>query len=415
MDYLNEIGKNAKIASKGLFKLSTKEKNNLLIKLAEGFENNYNEFLTQNEIDLESAKKNNLKPSFIDRLALNQKRLDDIKSSFLQIASLSDPIGEVSDMGTLENGLVIGKKRSPIGVIGIIYEARPNVTPDAFALCLKASSAVILKGGKEAINTNKALVKYFRQTLERNNVNPDFVQLIEDTSRETAYAFMKLNKYVDLLIPRGSRPLIESTIENSTIPVIQTGVGNCHIYVDDSADFKKAADIIINAKVQRPGVCNACESLLIHKNAAKDFLPLISKELEKHNVEIRACEESLKIVNGLIPATEDDFYTEFLDLIISVKIVDNIGEAIKHIETFGSGHSESIITENYSNSNKFLNEVDSAAVYVNASTRFTDGFEFGFGAEIGISTQKLHARGPMGLKELTSYKYIIYGAGQIRN
>ncbi len=409
---LIDIGKKAKSAASDLSKISTKTKNEILLKLAEDIEKDYSKILESNRIDIEEAKKNNLKESFIDRLILNEKRLDDIKNSFIQIASIDDPVGEISEMRTLENGLVVGKKRIPIGVIGIIYEARPNVTADAFALCLKTSNAVILRGGKEAINSNKALVECFRKSLAE--YNPDFVQLIEDTTREVTHEFMKLNKYVDLLIPRGSASLIQATVENSTIPVIETGVGNCHIFVDESADFEKADKIIINAKVQRPGVCNACESLLIHKNIAENYLPRIVKELKSHNVEIRACENSLAIVGNLIPATEEDFYKEFADLIISVKIVDNIDQAIEHIEKYSSEHSEAIITENYSNSNKFLNLVSSAAVYINASTRFTDGFEFGFGAEIGISTQKLHARGPMGLKELTSYKYIIYGDGQIR-
>ena len=327
---------------------------------------------------------------------------------------LEDPIGEVTEMSKRPNGMVIGKRRVPMGVIGIIYEARPNVTSDAFALCFKTSNAVILKGGSDSIYSNIAIVKIIRKALEEAAYNPDFVQLIDSTDRETTRRFMKMNKYVDLLIPRGSAGLIAATVENSTIPVIETGTGNCHIFVDESADIDMAVNILINAKTQRIGVCNACESLVVHKNIAAAFLPKAVEALKEKGVEIRGDEESRKICRDIKAANDEDFYKEYLDYIISVKIVDNIDGAIEHINEHNTKHSETIVTNDYNNANKFLDEIDAACVYVNASTRFTDGNEFGFGAEIGISTQKLHARGPMGLKELCTSKYIIYGNGQIR-
>ena len=331
----------------------------------------------------------------------------------IQLSKLDDPIGEFINTRTLPNGLRIGQKRVPMGVIGIIYEARPNVTSDAFGLCFKAGSAVILRGGKEAINSNKAIIKTFKDVFS-GVINPDVVQLIEDTSRESSTAMMKMNKYIDLLIPRGGAGLIKAVVENSTVPVIETGVGNCHVFVDESAVIEDAVNIIVNAKAQRPGVCNACETLLVHKNIAEKYLPLAVKALREKNVEIRGDKEVLKIIPDAISATEEDWATEYLDYILAVKVVNDIDEAIEHIGKYSTGHSESIITQNYTNSEKFVDEIDSAAVYVNASTRFTDGNEFGFGAEIGISTQKLHARVPMGLKAITTTKFVIFGNGQTR-
>lgn len=344
---------------------------------------------------------------------LNEDRIKDMAYGLVNISKLEDPIGEVLYMKTLPNGLKIGQKRVAMGVIGIIYESRPNVTADAFGLCLKAGSACILRGGSDAINSNKAIVDLFRDAFN-NKIDNNIVQLVEDTTRKSAEEMMKLNEYIDLLIPRGGAGLINSVVKNSTVSVIQTGVGNCHIFVDESADIKKAVDITINAKVQRPGVCNACETLLVHKNIAEKFLPEVCEKLDKNKVEIRGDEYVKKIVPYVKDADDNDWETEYLDYIIAVKTVDDINEAISHIQKYSTGHSEAIITENYTNANLFVELVDSAAVYVNASTRFTDGNEFGFGAEIGISTQKLHARGPMGIKELTSSKYIIFGDGQIR-
>ena len=414
MKSLVEIGKSALKAKRELIKLGTKEKNEILLEASKALEENFEKIISANEIDLENGRKNGLKTSLIDRLMLNKERIFDMADGLRQIASLDDPIGEVIRMKTLANGLTIGQKRVPMGVIGIIYEARPNVTSDAFGLCLKAGSATILRGGKEAINSNKAIIQVLKEAIRKNGVDENIVQLVEDTSRESANEMMKMNGYIDVLIPRGGAGLIQAVVKNSTVPVIETGVGNCHIFVDESADFKMAKDIIINAKTQRPGVCNACESILIHKDIAKEFLPEIAKDLKEKNVELRGDEETRKIVEGVILATEEDYATEFSDYILAIKVVEGIDEAIEHIAKYSTGHSECIVTENYSNSQRFLQEVDSAAVYVNASTRFTDGNEFGFGAEIGISTQKLHARGPMGLRELTSSKYIIYGNGQIR-
>jgi glutamate-5-semialdehyde dehydrogenase len=331
------------------------------------------------------------------------------------LALLEDPIGEVIWMKKRPNGLLIGQKRVPLGVIGIIYESRPNVTVDIFGICLKTSNAVILRGGKEAIESNKTIVSILKQSMKKSDLPEDALQLIEDTSRESAFGLMKLNKYLDVLIPRGGAALIQSVIENSTVPVIETGVGNCHVYVDENADLKMAVAVVINAKIQRPGVCNAAESLLVHKSIADKFLPLVGKELNENKVEIRGDKKVIQALPFAVKANDEDWGREYLDLIISAKVVNSLDDAIRHINQYGTRHSEAIITNNYANAQKFLEEVDAAAVYVNASTRFTDGYEFGFGAEVGISTQKLHARGPMGLKELTTIKYIIYGNGQIRS
>lgn len=408
-----EIAKNAKSASLKIGNLSSEKKNEALKEIANALIENTDKILAENEIDLKNAKENNIKTSMIDRLRLTKERIKGIAEGVLQVALLNDPIGEVLGMTKRPNGLTIGKKRVPIGVIGIIFEARPNVTVDAACLTLKTGNAVILRGGKEAIRSNIILTDIMRSALLKVGIPEDAINLIHDTDRETAREMMKLNGYIDVLIPRGGAGLIKSVVENATVPVIETGAGNCHIYVDSDADIDMACSILINAKVQRPSVCNACESLLIHKDIATAFIPKAFKALEENGVEIRGCERT-KAIYDVKPATDEDYYTEYNDLIISAKIVDNIDEAINHINTHNTKHSESIITKSYDNAQKFLNEIDAAAVYVNASTRFTDGFEFGFGAEIGISTQKLHARGPMGLNELTSTKYIIYGNGQIR-
>ena len=412
MSRLIEMGQAAKEASVVLAKLRTLEKNKALIASAEALEQNMDKILAANKVDVEMAVENGIKGAFIDRLTLNEKRIKDMANGLRDVAALPDPIGEVLYMKTLDNGLIVGQKRVPMGVIGIIFEARPNVTSDAFGLCLKAGSATILRGGKEAFNSNTTIVNIFRDALEKIGMPKDCVQMVEDTSRETATEMMRLNGYIDLLIPRGGAGLIKSVVMNSTVPVIETGIGNCHVYVDETADLEKAVRIVLNAKTQRPGVCNACESLLVHKDIADEFIPLVSKALKEKKVEIRG--DEIFVNAGAVPASEEDWGTEYDDLIISARVVRNVDEAIEHIRKYGTGHSEAIITENYTNAQKFLDEVDAAAVYVNASTRFTDGGEFGFGAEIGISTQKLHARGPMGLKEITTTKYIIYGNGQIR-
>ncbi len=414
MSELLEMAKLAKQSSVLLATLPTPIKNKALSKSAEALLEGMNKILQANQKDVEAAKIAGIKGAFIDRLTLTKERIVSMADGLKQVASFNDPVGEVTFMKTLDNGLIIGQKRVPMGVIGIIFEARPNVTADAFGLCLKSGNAVILRGGKEAITSNKMIVELFQQTLEKEGLPKECVQIVKDTNRETANEMMRLNGYLDVLIPRGGAGLIKNVVENSIVPVIQTGIGNCHVYVDESADLQKAARIVINAKTQRPGVCNACESLLVHKNIAEKFMPEIGKALQSKNVEIRGDKATMDLVKGAVAATEQDWATEYEDYIISAKVVENIDEAIAHIRKYTTGHSEAIVTENYTNAQRFLNEIDAAAVYVNASTRFTDGGQFGFGAEIGISTQKLHARGPMGLKELTTTKYIIYGDGQIR-
>ncbi|NCC15029.1 MAG: glutamate-5-semialdehyde dehydrogenase [Clostridia bacterium] len=414
MSILTEMGQKAKEASFVLAVLPTPKKNEVLCCAAEALLAAEKDILAANKADVEAAVASGIKGAFIDRLTLTQARLQEMAEGLRQVAALDDPVGEVLSMKTMDNGLMIGQKRVPMGVIGIIFEARPNVTADAFGLCLKAGSAVILRGGKEAFRTNQAVVLVFRQALEKMGLPEDIVQVVPDTSRETANEMMRLNGYLDVLIPRGGAGLIQSVVQNSTVPVIETGVGNCHIFVDETADLDKAVAIVMNAKTQRPGVCNACESLLVHGKIAEVFLPMVGTALQSKEVEIRGDEATCGLISGSIPATEEDWATEFTDYIISTRVVQNLDEAINHIRKYSTGHSEAILTENYTNAQRFLNEVDAAAVYVNASTRFTDGGQFGFGAEIGISTQKLHARGPMGLKELTTTKYIIYGNGQIR-
>ena len=414
MEELIIKGEQAKKAAYFLAQSSTPSKNNVLAAVAGALTANEKEILEANRADMENASASGLQGAILDRLLLTPERINAMAEGLKEIAMLEDPVGEILSMKRRPNGLIVGQKRVPMGVIGIIYESRPNVTVDVFGLCLKTGNAVILRGGKEAFNSNLALTNLIQHELNENNFPAECLQLIENTSRESAVALMKLDKYLDLLIPRGGAGLIRTVVENSRVPVIETGVGNCHIYVDSSADMVKAVNITVNAKTQRPGVCNAAESLLVHKDLAVEFIPEIGNKLKEKGVEIRGDKAICEILNYAVPATEEDWKTEFLDLIISARVVDSMEEAIDHIHRYGSGHSEVIITENYSRSQEFLDKVDAAAVYVNASTRFTDGFEFGFGAEIGISTQKLHARGPMGLKELTSTKYIIYGKGQIR-
>ncbi len=411
---LTEMGRRAKYLSRVLNTLGSREKNMGLEEAARALLDSEEEILTGNREDYERAEAGGMSQGLLDRLKLTPARIQAMADGLLQVAALDDPVGEVLSMKLRPNGLQIGQKRVPLGVIGMIYEARPNVTADAFGLCFKSGNAVILKGGSDALQSNKAIVQALRTGLLRAGLPEESLQLIEDASRDTTKELMRLNRYIDVLIPRGGAGLIKTVVENSTIPVIETGTGNCHVYVDETADLKMALDIVFNSKTQRIGVCNACESLLVHRKIAEEFLPMLKKRLDEKNVEIRGDEGACAIVPDFVPATEEDWGKEYLDYILSLKIVDSVDEAISHINTYNTGHSESIVTSDYFNAQKFLNEVDAAAVYVNASTRFTDGDEFGFGAEIGISTQKLHARGPMGLKELTTTKYIIYGDGQIR-
>lgn len=411
---LTEIGKQAKEAASYLNSLGVTVKNKALEYAAQALTDGETEILAANRQDVVRAAEHGMSPALIDRLELNPDRIRSMADGLLQVVSLEDPVGEVISMKQRPNGLMIGKKRVPLGVVGMIYEARPNVTADAFGLCFKTGNAVILKGGSDAIESNKEIVRCLRKGLHQAGIPETVVQLIEDTDREVTRQFMRLNEYVDVLIPRGGAGLIRTVVENSTVPVIETGTGNCHIYVDDCANLNMALDIIYNAKTQRIGVCNACESLVVHRAVAKEFLPALKKRLDEKHVEIRGDEAACAILPGLVPATEEDWGTEYLDYIISVKLVDSLEEAIAHINRYNTKHSEAIITQDYENAQRFLNDIDAAAVYVNASTRFTDGNEFGFGAEIGISTQKLHARGPMGLEALTTTKYIIYGNGQTR-
>ena len=414
MKHLQEMGERAVTAKYILQKLSTEEKNNALLKAAEMLVAMQDEILQANEKDLANGEKNGMHPGMLDRLKLTPERIEAMAEGLKQIAELPDCIGEVMETFERPNGLLVEKRRVPLGVIGIIYESRPNVTADAFGLCFKTGNAVILKGGSDAIHSNIAVVKSLKAALNSCGITEDAVQLIEDTDRSVTVAFMKMNAYVDILIPRGSAGLIRSVVENSTIPVIETGTGNCHVYVDKEADLDMAVKIVYNAKTQRIGVCNACESLVIHKDVREAFLPKLAESLAPKKVELRGDERILEILSDCVPATEEDYGKEYLDYILSMKTVDNVEEAIAHINKYNTKHSECIVTENAEVAEQFLNEVDAACVYWNASTRFTDGFEFGFGAEIGISTQKLHARGPMGLKELTSYKYTVRGNGQIR-
>ena len=411
---LEEIGTRARQAEPVLRIMETEKKNRVLKKAAENLVADAETIIAANALDMEHGKEKGMSQGLLDRLFLDKSRIEAMAEGMCQVSELDDPIGEVLGMKKRPNGLLIGQKRVPLGVVGIIYEARPNVTADAFALCFKTGNVVILKGGSDAIHSNTAIVASLRKTLKEEQVPEDALLLIEDTSRETTAQFMKMNRYVDVLIPRGGAGLIRAVVENSTIPVIETGTGNCHIYVDESVDVTMAAEIIENAKTQRLGVCNACESLVIHENVLEQALPGIVKRLNNHQVEIRGDEKARAVCTEILPASEEDWGMEYLDAIISVKTVASLDEAIRHINRYNTGHSEAIITKDYDSALRFQDEIDAAAVYVNASTRFTDGFEFGFGAEIGISTQKLHARGPMGLEALTTTKYIIFGNGQIR-
>ncbi len=410
---LLEICQNAKKAVKNLREVTKVAKNEILIEVAAALITNKREIIVENEKDLANGKNNNMSKALLDRLQLTDERIESMALSLRQIAELADPIGKVLSMDERPNGMIIGKKVVPIGVIGIIYEARPNVTVDAFGLCFKTGNVVVLRGGKEALNSNIKLVEIINQVFIKRNIDPNCLQILTDISRETANQFMKMDKYLDLLIPRGGAGLINTVVQNSTVPIIQTGVGNCHTYIDKYADLSKAVNIAYNAKAQRPGVCNSCETILVHKDIKDQFLPLIAEKF-KGIVEIRGDKTVRELIDYATEVTVEDYQTEFHDYIVAIRVVDSLNEAIAHIEQYTTYHSEAIITDNYPNAQKFLNDIDAAAVYVNASTRLTDGFEFGFGAEIGISTQKLHARGPMGLEVLTSTKYIIYGNGQIK-
>ncbi|HIZ43908.1 MAG TPA: glutamate-5-semialdehyde dehydrogenase [Firmicutes bacterium] len=414
MEELIRMGEKARAAAAVMGRLGINEKNRGLEAAAQALLDSAEDIIRANEQDMENGRKKGMPEGLLDRLKLDKKRIASMAEGLTQVASLDDPVGEVLSMKKRPNGLLIGQKRVPLGVIGIIYESRPNVTADAFGLCFKAGNAAILKGGSDAICSNKAIASCLRTALESCGLPADAVQLVESTDRETAREMMRMNRYIDVLIPRGGAGLIRTVVENSTVPVIETGTGNCHIFVDESADLDMAVNIIFNAKTQRIGVCNACESLVIHKKIADRLMPALAERLSEKHVEIRGDETVCGLLKEAVPASPEDWGTEYLDYIISAKTVDSIDEAIAHINRYNTKHSEAIITENYANAQKFLDEIDAAAVYVNASTRFTDGFEFGFGAEIGISTQKLHARGPMGLLALTTTKYIIYGNGQVR-
>ena len=412
---VEQLGINAKAAEKYIASAGTQKKNAALKAIADALIKNTDRIIVQNKADLDNAQANNISSVMQDRLMLNADRIRNIADCVLKLIDLEDIVGSIDYGATRPNGLKISKVRVPLGSIGIIFESRPNVTVDAATLCMKAGNAVILRGGKEAINSNKCLTEIMRSAISSVGIPEDVIQLVEDTSRDSATKLMKLDKYLDVLIPRGGAGLISSVVANATVPVIQTGVGNCHVYVDSSAQLDMAVNITDNAKTQRPSVCNAIENLIVHKDIAEDFLPMVKKKLDEHNVKIIGCQRTNDILGECVTlATDDDYATEFLDYKIAVKVVDSIDEAIEHISKYTTHHSECIVTENLSNAMRFQDEIDAAAVYVNASTRFTDGSEFGFGAEIGISTQKLHARGPMGLRELTSVKYLVTGSGQIR-
>lgn len=414
MESLEQIGMRAKKASRYLAKLGIDKKNKALDAVADALETNAEYIIRANEKDLENARANGMKPALIDRLALNEKRINAMADGIRVLTGLEDPIGEVTGMKKRPNGLVIGTKRVPLGVVAIIYESRPNVTADAFGLTFKSGNACILRGGSDSINSNIAIEEVISNALKDCGIDQDVINLVRDTDRALVNELMHMNNYVDVIIPRGGAGLIKNVVMNSTVPVIETGTGNCHVYVDEYADIQMAVDIIYNAKTSRIGVCNACESLVVHKAVAKQAVPAIVDALKQKDVEVRGDEYACQCDDRIVKASEEDWGKEYLDYIISLKTVDSIDEAIEHINRYNTGHSESIITKDYNNANRFLDEIDAACVYVNASTRFSDGYEFGFGAEIGISTQKLHARGPMGLKALTTTKYVIYGEGQVR-
>lgn len=415
MNYIEQLGEKALEAKRKIATASTGEKNKVLEAIAQVLLENSDAILAENEKDIANARDNGISETMVDRLRLTKERIKGIADACMELVNLEDPVGEVLQGSVRPNGMRITKVRVPMGVIGIIYESRPNVTVDAGALCLKSGNAAILRGGKEAIHSNMILVNLMQRALETSGFAKETIQLVEDTSREVSTQMMQANGYIDVLIPRGGAGLIQAVVQNATVPVIETGTGNCHIYVDDSADLEMAVQITDNGKTQRPSVCNALETCLVHKDVADKFLPMLQKVFEKHQVEIRGCERTKAILgDSVVLATPQDYATEFLDYIMSIKVVDSIEEAIAHIRKYSTGHSECIITESYRHAEQFQKEIDSACVYVNCSTRFTDGGEFGLGAEIGISTQKLHVRGPMGLKELTTTKYIIYGNGQVR-
>lgn len=414
MSDIKTLALTAKKASRKTALLGQEEKNKGLICAAEELLAQTEQILAGNQKDVDAAKEKGMKDSLIDRLSLTIERIEAMAQGLKDVSKLPDPVGEMTGMKVRPNGLQIGQKRTPLGVVGIIYESRPNVTADAFGLCFKTGNAVVLRGGSDAIHSNKAIIKALHDGLLKAGLPKEAVLLVEDTSRETVNEMMRLSGIIDVLIPRGGKGLIANVVQNSTVPVIETGTGNCHIYVDEDADYAMAVDIIDNAKTQRMGVCNACESLVIHEKAAEEIIPMIYQRLSAKGVEIRGDERARGIQVGISEAAEEDWGTEYLDAVISMKVVSSIEEAIDHINQYNTKHSESIITRRYDHALKFQNEIDAAAVYVNASTRFTDGFEFGFGAEIGISTQKLHARGPMGLLALTTTKYVIFGDGQIR-
>ena len=413
LTYLNDIGQRAKTTAPSLARLSSTLKNNLLALMADYLIAHQDEIVNANLEDLKNATAKGLSAPLIDRLTINQPRIIAMAEGLRVLIGLEDPVGKVISMWKRPNGLEIGQQRVPLGVVGIIYEARPNVTIDVAGLCLKTGNAVVLRGGSEALNSNRILVKLLRQALKDSKLPEDAIQLVDRSEREAATALMRLNQYLDVLVPRGGAGLIKSVVENSTVPVIETGVGNCHTFIDRDADLEMAQAIAYNAKVQRPGVCNAMETLLVHEAIAPKILPSLAKSYQAAGVELRGCPRTCDLIDAK-PATEADWATEYLDLILAVKVVADIDEAITHINKYGTKHSECIVTKDYQRARRFLAEVDAAAVYINASTRFTDGFEFGFGAEVGISTQKLHARGPMGLEALTTIKYIIYGNGQVR-
>jgi len=404
----------AKKASAKLASLSSSVKDAALESMAKALRSRMDFIIEENKRDVEAAIEAGRPKAMIDRLLLDEKRIRDMSEGLRQIKALPDPIGETVSGWTRPNGLQVMQRRVPMGVIGIIYESRPNVTADAIGLCIKTANAVVLRGGSEAINSNKAIAETLAEAAYEAGIPKGSIQLICDTDRSSVIELMQLTGIIDVLIPRGGAGLIRTVVDNSKVPVIETGVGNCHVYVDGECDQDMAVDIVVNAKTSRPGVCNAAETLLIDKKIAPQLLPVIAKKLREKGVELRGCHEACSLIDGMIPATEEDWHTEYLDLIMAVKVVDGVDEAISHISKYGTKHSEAIVTSNYFNGQKFIQEVDAAAVYINASTRFTDGFEFGFGAEIGISTQKLHARGPMGLKELTTIKYIVSGSGQVR-
>ena len=415
MESLEQMGKKAKAAARVLATAASAEKDKALRAIAAALRENAPAILEANKADLAAGREAGLTESLLDRLALSEGRIEGMAAGVEEVALTADPIGKIDQGSVRPNGLQIYRVRVPLGVIGIIYEARPNVTADAAALCLKAGNAVILRGGKEAIRSNQAIANCMREAVEKAGLPADSIQLVEDTSRASSNALMRLNGYLDVLIPRGGAGLIRAVVENATVPVIETGTGNCHVFVDETADLDMAADIVFNAKTSRPSVCNAMETLLIHEKIAGKALPVIKNRLDEKNVELRGCARTREILGETVkPATEEDYATEFLDYILAVRVVKDLDEALAHIARYSSGHSECIVTESYENARRFEREVDAAAVYVNASTRFTDGGMFGYGAEIGISTQKLHARGPMGVEQLTSMKYVIHGDGQIR-